>query len=361
MKIGQIILKGVNNFENFSYSFEDEWTKTVPDSLLLMGPNGSGKTTILKAIADLWDIFGAILEGPSQPSVKRLANYVFFNCPLAAIKIHGFLSELPEPVWIFMGNKEEVARIVEDETMNYKIGGVWSSSVDRGFTEWQLIFRGRNRSESFETMQSWIKDLRERFIKNRLGGRLDLPNMILLESETRNLPKIEEKFSVIPEEKDTFDWLAQYSASTRRKGNIFNYLFTLKAVDEESYNQIVFEANKFLIDKEITGFDPTSRELMIKTNTGKSHPAYLLSSGEKQVLVMLAFITRWLRPGGIVLVDEPDLHLHVSLSNALVSHLKRMVNNKNGQLILASHAPELWERFTRVERIELGSMDEVLR
>jgi len=76
---------------------------------------------------------------------------------------------------------------------------------------------------------------------------------------------------------------------------------------------------------------------------------------------MLATITRWLRPGGIVLIDEPDLHLHSSLTTAFVAHLRRMVATKNGQLIIASHAPELLQDFTTSHRVELGSLSEVAR
>jgi predicted ATP-binding protein involved in virulence len=66
MKIRQIILKGVNNFEDFSYCFEDDWTKTIPGSILLMRPNGSGKSTLLKAISELWMALGTLLEEPDN-------------------------------------------------------------------------------------------------------------------------------------------------------------------------------------------------------------------------------------------------------------------------------------------------------
>ena len=42
MKIRRIILKGVRNFTDFDHCFEDTWNGEVPDSLLLIGPNGSG-------------------------------------------------------------------------------------------------------------------------------------------------------------------------------------------------------------------------------------------------------------------------------------------------------------------------------
>jgi predicted ATPase len=73
--------------------------------------------------------------------------------------------------------------------------------------------------------------------------------------------------------------------------------------------------------------------------------------------MMITFITRWLRPGGIVLIDEPDLHIHVSWVSALVSLLSRMVAEQDGQLIIASHESSLWRRFTQSHLVRLGFPD----
>jgi predicted ATP-dependent endonuclease of OLD family len=61
------------------------------------------------------------------------------------------------------------------------------------------------------------------------------------------------------------------------------------------------------------------------------------------------------RHSGIVLIDEPDLHLHVSLATAFVSHVRRTVADKGGQLIVTSHMPELWGLFTDSHRIRLDA------
>jgi hypothetical protein len=270
------------------------------------------------------------------------------GCQLAAVLIEDFL---PRPVWIYVGNKNEVDDFLDSQDNSNAVGWIWKG-IDDSLEYQPYLFLNGSGHKTTE-LPDWVEELNKRYIENSLGSRSDLPNLIFLDSEHRTLPKIEEKFSVIPE-KDNFNWLARYTAPTRREGSIENYLFTLKVVDEDSYGRIITGANRFLVDKQINGFDPTSKELMIKTESGQNHPAYLLSSGEKQILLMIAHITRWLRPGGLVLIDEPDLHLHVSLSNAFVSYLKQMVTDQNGQLIIASHAPELWDHFTQAERIELG-------
>ena len=49
--------------------------------------------------------------------------------------------------------------------------------------------------------------------------------------------------------------------------------------------------------------------------------------------------------GGILLLDEPDLYMHVSWQRALVRELKRLVGEKHGQLIITSHSPYVWESY----------------
>ena len=88
----------------------------------------------------------------------------------------------------------------------------------------------------------------------------------------------------------------------------------------------------------------------------QKHAIEELSSGEKQIILMLVTVVRRLEEGGIVMIDEPDLHLHVSLVNAFVSHLRKMISEKKGQLILASHAPELWRMFNEGELVRLGKL-----
>lgn len=40
---------------------------------------------------------------------------------------------------------------------------------------------------------------------------------------------------------------------------------------------------------------------------------------------MLFTVQRWLQPGGVVLIDEPDLHLHPSLISPLLASIENIV------------------------------------
>jgi predicted ATPase len=84
------------------------------------------------------------------------------------------------------------------------------------------------------------------------------------------------------------------------------------------------------------------------------HPTEQLSSGERQFLLMVAYVAGFLRPGGIVLIDEPDLHIHISMVTQLMQTLDHIVRQRGGQLIVASHSELVWDFFSKDdERIEL--------
>ena len=371
MQIRRMILKGVRNFVDFDCLFEDSWSGRVPDSLLLIGPNGSGKTTLLNVIADLWQFLAHCLH----EEVPSPAGIVLQGMGLAAVEIIGLEKN---PIWVYFSVADAFRELVAKEAGSYRVGASFMPGTVAGetvlFETWTYSMPGVTDATEFAKpfdrsieveekhiqFLNWLQKWEQRLTENILGKRQDLSNIVYLESETRIILPLSEKFSVQPESEE-FRWLARYEPTTSRKGSLQNYLYNLKVVDEAAFENIVEEANKFLIGKRLNGFDRRTGDLMVEIDGGGRHPITDLSSGEKQVLLMLATITRWLRPGGIVLIDEPDLHLHSSLTTAFVAHLRRMVASKNGQLVIASHAPELLQDFTTSHRVELGTLSEVVR
>jgi len=356
MQIRRAILKQVRNFHDFDRSFEDGWTGRVPDALLLMGPNGSGKSTLLESIAALWQDLANSL-GPEGGAASQPATHLLRSVGLAAVEI---INLAQEPLWVYVGQDDLSRGFVASHPEAHRFGleylGIPELGPDLSVQNYytppgETVLRTVLEPQYDE---AWAENLLERLTENRLGKRADLPNMVYLASESRLLLPLTERFSVQPEPEE-YQWLARYEPVTSRRGSLQNYLYNLKVVDEISFNEIAAQFGAFLPGKQLNGFDRRTGNLLIQIASGPSHPIEDLSSGEKQVLLMLATITRWLRPGGIVLVDEPDLHLHVSLATAFVSHLRRMVAEKGGQLIIASHMPELWELFTDSHTVRLDA------
>lgn len=62
-------------------------------------------------------------------------------------------------------------------------------------------------------------------------------------------------------------------------------------------------------------------------------------SGFHQVLLILAFL--YARPSSLILLDEPDAHLHVILQKEVYDRLLSLCRRRNGQLVIATHSEVL--------------------
>lgn len=84
-------------------------------------------------------------------------------------------------------------------------------------------------------------------------------------------------------------------------------------------------------------------ELVVKTQSGKMFPLTTLSSGEKQLLIILGQSLLEEENVHIYIADEPELSLHVEWQEKLVSSLKSV--NPNSQIIFATHSPDIVGQF----------------
>lgn len=80
-------------------------------------------------------------------------------------------------------------------------------------------------------------------------------------------------------------------------------------------------------------------ELEVKTQSGKTFPLNFLSSGEKQLLIILGEALLQQSTPWIYIADEPELSLHVTWQENLVKNL--IAINKNAQIIFATHSPDI--------------------
>lgn len=80
-------------------------------------------------------------------------------------------------------------------------------------------------------------------------------------------------------------------------------------------------------------------ELLVRTQSGKEFGLLNLSSGEKQLLIILGESLLQENRSHIYIADEPELSLHVDWQEKLVGSLKGV--NPNSQIIFATHSPDI--------------------
>lgn len=64
-----------------------------------------------------------------------------------------------------------------------------------------------------------------------------------------------------------------------------------------------------------------------------------LSSGHKIVLLILTRLVETVEEATLVLIDEPESHLHPPLLSAFMSALSQLLEDRNGVAIMATHSP----------------------
>jgi len=120
-----------------------------------------------------------------------------------------------------------------------------------------------------------------------------------------------------------------------------DYIDARKAL-RDRIDRFQFLVNSFLSQTNKQVFVNNSGQLNVSVGqNSKSSPISALSSGERQLLVMLAHLSLnpSLEGSGIFIVDEPELSLHIDWQEKFVDAITEA--NPKVQLILATHSPAI--------------------
>jgi hypothetical protein len=80
-------------------------------------------------------------------------------------------------------------------------------------------------------------------------------------------------------------------------------------------------------------------QIVCEYSQGNAGPKFdLLSAGSGFQQVVLLLASLFTRKGSVVLVDEPDAHLHVFLQDSIFAELRKAAADTKSQLVLATHS-----------------------
>ncbi len=92
-----------------------------------------------------------------------------------------------------------------------------------------------------------------------------------------------------------------------------------------------FTHKKILIDRD--------KGLVLRTDDGQILELEALSSGEQHELVLLYDLLFRIKPNTLVLIDEPELSLHVTWQKSFLPDLLKIVETTGYDVMLATHSP----------------------
>lgn len=125
-------------------------------------------------------------------------------------------------------------------------------------------------------------------------------------------------------------WL--YACDVEEKLAVFNELADRVSLLQEIINQR-FQFKRLKIDG--------ARGFVFESDTGQELPPTALSSGEQHQLIMLYECLFRIDEDALLLVDEPELSLHVSWQVEFLHDLQRIIEIARFDVLIATHSPQI--------------------
>ena len=150
--------------------------------------------------------------------------------------------------------------------------------------------------------------------------------------------------------------LAVYIDDAEKKQLEFVDLLRKLSLFTEILNVRRFAFKKIRIDREV-GF-------RFESDHGTDLPLGSLSSGEQHELIILYELLFRVQANCLVLIDEPEISLHVAWQKAFLIDLRSVIKNRNLEVIIATHSPQIingnWDLVCELEKLRLEHNNEVL-
>lgn len=195
-----------------------------------------------------------------------------------------------------------------------------SQKLDQTFPKRILDFRDGEVSGETE-IQANLEKLTQK--------RDDLVSVGLLGSTISDPIKPSEVF----QEENIRRILEIYVEDTSQKLSIFDE--TYKKI--RLFKQILDERFSF----KTIEFDPHTGISAIDKDNNQAIPLPDLSSGEQHELVLIYELLFKVKEGSIILIDEPELSLHVTWQKHFIADLQKIQQLKKLKVVIATHSPQI--------------------
>ncbi len=275
----------------------------LPGHLVLAGPNNTGKTTVLQAIAS-WSM-----------ALRRWREFHDFNPRQGYTRVpmtRQAFTAVPLRSFDLLWTNRLYHR---NHTMEIELGHEdgWSITMEFIADSIEQIYVRPSVGAPADRLSTL--DLRAVFIPPMTGLGIDEPVL--------QPPKVEQLLGL------------------GRPGEVLRNLLVEAHQDKVAWDAIQTSVGK-LFGYRLQPPD-TSGPHIVADYTMADSPLNgtvldiaSAGSGFQQVLMLLAFLNT--RPGAVLLLDEPDAHLHVILQDVIYHELRTAAARQHSQLIVATHS-----------------------
>ena len=219
---------------------------------------------------------------------------------------------------------KEIAQLIDSKVSEY---GTVCISLDRSFPA-RLVkqFSSHNLTdEQLRHQLSELEDTRSRLIELGLLDQNDNSDFQI------------QPLDIDPSKKDM---LSVYVEDVEKKLSVFSEIASkidllrriINSKFAYSYKEMNFSKEKGFIFKTLYSRSPSNKGTLSPTD---------LSSGEQHELVLLYELLFKVKPNSLVLIDEPELSLHVSWQSQFLQDLKEITELADLDVLMATHSPDI--------------------
>jgi predicted ATP-binding protein involved in virulence len=379
MKLTKIEIRGL--FDLFDYDIP---LTNEENLLIITGPNGFGKTMILNIIDSLFNnelefflklVFKKIVidcDNRKQIVIQKKDRYfvilydnkVFYDYESAQKEVRKAYKAKHKYFNPFMA--ENIDTHLEDEQFQLKLDKLFFDFQVHLIKEQRLLkiyvpqsYDG-DEEESHYTIEEYAKELGV-FISEYLQESYSItqqidssfPKRLLNEKGSLTIEEFDKRFKLlknkqaklnrfglseseqeIPEyNEQNANVLLVYLKDSEEKIKVFDSLVDKLELFSNILNERRFTFKSIKIDRK-KGF-------IFLTKNGKELKLIDLSSGEQHEVVLLYELIFKTNSNTLVLIDEPEISLHVTWQKEFLSDLLKILELQKMQVIVATHSPQI--------------------
>lgn len=338
LRVVRIVIEGL--FDQFTHDIPLNQTDRVT---VLHGPNGVGKTKVMEFVywtlsRPLHDYFRHVPQPKKQ--FKQLRLYLSNGEPFLLSPREGLAEalKLAPQINCWMIETQRLLRFGEDEyghaetslrvdevaqklaelfAAHMSAYGRESQALDRSYPQ-RVISKSRGQVLAADTLKAKLEALE--------ATQKDLQGLGLLDSGDVAPPDLSSLESLNETERRA---MTLYVTDTEKKLSVLS--------DFAARLRLFLRVTPQFLRKRLR-FD-RQEGLKVETEAGQSLKLDLLSSGEQHQLVLnyeLLFATK---PNTLVLIDEPELSLHVSWQKRLLPNLIAIAKLSQIDIVVGTHSP----------------------
>ena len=312
--IERVRIKNFKRFEDHSFS--------LSESVVLAGPNNTGKSTLLQAIAtwkfalDRW-----LAQREGSTAVKRSGVAIprtdFTSVPLREMNLLWEGRKVTGP-----SGMSGARRLIEIVVEGRSCEGPWTCGIELQYTNPEMLYA-------------------------RPKGARDLSRDAILEfppepARSLDVVHVPPLSGIERDEPRRHRGMQDLLVGQGRPGEILrNLLWEVTAAEDRAPWQELAKHvyDLFRIELVEPVYSPSQPYIVCEyRESNGSRPLDLSNagSGTLQVLLLLAFL--YARPAAVILLDEPDAHQHVVLQRRVYDLICKVARYRNGQVVVATHS-----------------------